>query len=137
MMQKLSVALCFLTVLALLVGCSSTAHTGAADIRLDREASYFDDFTVQDETVLLRCVLQIENDGAEHEVTIKGFFPDDVGKLIDFSPLVGYPEAADPEGQTFLLRHGTNTVNVVFRGDYAGTPQKANRLLPEITIEPA
>ena len=59
-MQKLSVALCFLTVLALLVGCSSTAHTGAADIRLDREASYFDDFTVQDETVLLRCVLQIE-----------------------------------------------------------------------------
>ena len=39
MMQKLSVALCFLTVLALLVGCSSTAHTGAADIRLDREAS--------------------------------------------------------------------------------------------------
>ena len=70
MMQKLSVALCFLTVLALLVGCSSTAHTGAADIRLDREASYFDDFTVQDETVLLRCVLQIENDGAEQEVTI-------------------------------------------------------------------
>ena len=51
--------------------------------------------------------------------------------------LVGYPEAADPEGQTFLLRHGTNTVNVVFRGGYAGTPQKANRLLPEITIEPA
>ena len=84
MMQKLSVALCFLTVLALLVGCSSTAHTGAADIRLDREASYFDDFTVQGETVLLRCVLQIENDGAEHEVTIKGFFPDDVGKLIEF-----------------------------------------------------
>ena len=128
---------------ALLAGCAEKAVSplcGNAEcecIQLDEALSYFDSYTIEDDVVSIKCALRLNNSGEACRVRIKGFFPNDVGKLLTDSPLDGYPVDSHAEDCVFNIQRGTSTVFVVFRGSYAGSPQKADRLLPEIVIEAA
>ena len=101
-----------------------------ADIRLDKANSCFSGFTVEGEKVYLECVLEVVNDsGEEAEVAISADFSEDaqIG-LLEEGTLRGYRD--DRQTDTFLLKEGSQTITVVFIGDFDGNPHKVDRLLP-------
>ena len=104
------------------------------EIRIDAEESFYCDFEVKDDKVLIYCTILIENPtNAEADIMLSANFENDVKSgLLKESPLDGYQ--SDLETKTFKLVEGDNRVDVVFMGEYAGTYQKHDRLLPEIQL---
>ena len=95
------------------------------------EDSYHSHFYVKDDKAYIGCVMIIKSP-RNCDIRLLGTFPKDEGKLLKYSSIFGY----DPESgsDTFHLERGRNRFEVVFIGDYAGTYQKQDRLLPEIEI---
>ena len=100
---------------------------------IDHDNSCFMDFRVEDEKVYIECVLTIESK-MNYDVYIEGYFPHDEGKLLKDRSIYAYDKETGSD--RFKLVRGTNSFSVVFVGDYAGTYQKHDRLLPNITIRP-
>jgi len=105
------------------------------EIRIDTEESFYSDFEVKDEKVLIYCTILIENPtNAETNITLSANFDNDVKLgLLKESSLDGYQP--DLETKTFKLIKGDNWIDVVFIGEYAGKNQKHDRLLPDIQLK--
>lgn len=97
--------------------------------------SFFNDFSVKDDTVNINCYVVLENTSNKQQTfKLIGYLPDDVGKLLVNKKII----AVNKKGEERLFTIPANTTksfNVAFAGKYAGTYQKANKLLPEIEIQ--
>lgn len=105
------------------------------EIRIDAGESFYSDFEVKDEKVLIYCTILVKNPTkSETNITLSANFDNDVklGLLKDAS-LDGYQ--SDLETKTFNIIKGDNWIDVVFIGEYAGKNQKHDRLLPDIQLK--
>jgi len=131
--QNMRKILSIILLLALLAGCSGAQQ----EIILHEEESWLQEFYEADGTVHILCHLTVENTTeADKTVTIRGSSQADVKiGLLESPELIGM--APETQAETFLLKAGqTAILTVDFTGTYAGTLQKADRLLPgEIIIE--
>lgn len=97
--------------------------------------SWFNDFAVEGDQVTLYCRLDVVN-ASDHpcEISLYGDFADDVaGGLLKESRLPAH-DVEDTTMTSFRLEPGENKFQVVFLGDFAGTAEKRDRLLPAIEI---
>jgi len=121
-----------LLVLSFVVLCLCSCQK--REIRIDRNESFYSSFRIENNKVYIVCNVLINNPNIEAaKVTLSGLFENDVKNgLLKEALLPGY--ATDCETAEFNLEKGDNRIEVVFIGDYAGTNQKHDRLLPEIRI---
>lgn len=105
------------------------------EIRIDTEESFYSNFEVKDEKVLIYCTILVKNPTkAETTITLSANFDNDVKMgLLKESSLDGYQ--SNLETKTFKLNKGDNWIDVVFIGEYAGKNQKHDRLLPDIQMK--
>ena len=103
-------------------------------IKLDEADSFFSDFKVEDDKVYIYCTLFIENQSdIEKNVALKASLDNDAKNgLLKEAVIDGY--SVDGSTKTFKLQKGENQIDVVFIGDYAGTEERIDRLLPDIEI---
>lgn len=129
--MKIRVLIVFLIIFLFLGLCSCEKR----ELRLNIEESFFSDFKVKDEKVLIHCTLLIENPTKTAiEVKFSANFEEDVnGGLLKKSELDGYQ--LDLKTKTFKIDKGDNWVDVFFIGEYAGKNQKHDRLLPNIQMK--
>lgn len=111
----------------------NTKYARISRTEIDHDKSFFMDFWVEAEKAYIECNLTIKSK-MDYDVCIEGHFPQDEGKLLKDRSIYAYDK--ETGSNRFKLVRGTNKFTVVFVGDYAGTYQKSNRLLPDITIRP-
>ena len=112
-------------------GC--IAHLQLSKTFIINDESYFSDFYVKDDKVYIECEMSI-NSPRNCDIQLQGSFMRDEGKLLKNATVFAYDKETGSD--RFKLVRGTNRFRVVFIGDYGGTPQKFDRLLPDITIRP-
>lgn len=98
------------------------------------DASWYSDFSVQGDKVYITCVVTVACSEAT-ELQIYGDFREDAGKLLKNPLLLG--QLGDDSNRlqsTAALPRGQTELRVVFVGDFAGTDQKQNRLLPQLYL---
>ena len=125
----MKITIVVLLLVVLVMGC--LAYLQYSNMFIIEENSYYSHFYVKDDKAYIGCVMVIKSP-RDCDIRLLGTFPRDEGKLLKYSSVF----ANDPESEsdTFHLERGRNRFEVVFIGDYAGTYQKQNRLLPEIEI---
>lgn len=127
-----------LTILFLVVSMlMSFASCSRADqIYVDKSQSYFSDYEVEDDKVFIKCHITIENTFEDEKtVTLSAILPEDVTNGLLKNETIKALKEDGSEMEFVLLPNTSNSFDVVFVGEYAGTNQKANRFLPEINIE--
>lgn len=104
------------------------------DVKLNEEKSYFSNFKIENDKVYIYCTLYVENKSVSQKVVeIMALFENDAQNgLLKEDAAVGY--SIDKGENKINLYNGENQIDIVFIGEYAGTPQKSDRLLPEIVI---
>lgn len=94
--------------------------------------SWFSDFYVLNDKVYIECVVTVECSEAT-SIQLYGCFPKDEGKLLKDALLLGqFGDSMDSLQDTAELPAGTTELHVYFIGDFAGTNQKQDRLLPTL-----
>lgn len=136
-MKKRVFAFCILFsafVLSLLYSCGTDGNT-ECDIEVVKDGSYYSDYSVEGETVTIRCriVLKNKSDTAA-DFEIYGDFSSDKGSLLNEGVLKG-TDAGSNGGSFALQPNEGKAFDVIFAGTFAGTYQKKERMLPEITIK--
>ncbi|MBO4419914.1 MAG: hypothetical protein J5789_08850 [Oscillospiraceae bacterium] len=110
-------------------------------ITLDAEQSWFSDYEIRGNQVLLTCMLTLENESMTTQIgSLYACFPQDVGTLVQEERLPGLLDSEGekeipldaPEPTLLSLGSGQTVLRVVFMGTYAGGTQKHDRLLPEL-----
>lgn len=111
------------------------------NVLLEKEKSYFNDFSVAGSRVYIHCNVVLKNTG-NNAVTVRlhAFSLDDVtGGLLKQKELEN-SNADNTPVYYYLPPQSEKSFTVTFTGEYGGTSQKHNRLLPEIqmeTVQPA
>ncbi len=100
---------------------------------LNEDKSFFSSFYVKDDKVYIECDVVIDS-LIDFDIEMCGSFKRDEGKLLKHPVIYAYDKETGSD--KFHLVQGSNSFRVVFIGDYGGTPQKADRLLPYIYIYP-
>ena len=93
------------------------------------------DFYIQNNKVYIVGGVSIKNNTSEmqkYSLTATSEYDHENG-LIKSATLEGYDDSLESNEFT-IAGNETQTFTIVFVGDYAGTPQKGNRLMPEISI---
>ena len=129
MKKYLATILLLVGVVMLFSGC-----TQKNTVEIVKKESFYSDFTVEGNKVYIKCELAVDNStGQEATVEFYADFPDDVNiGLLTSARLMGYQENGGTS--EFSLAEGKQRVVVVFIGDFAGTNQKHDRNLPNITL---
>ena len=125
------VCLALLILCFLLGGC--TNNSNLEEIRIIHEKSFFKDYEIQNETVLIYCKVYIQNDSQQRK-TVKllgSFHEDHASGLLKESQIYASTEG-DADEISFIVPPGGIALDVVFRGGFGGFSQKQNRLLPDI-----
>lgn len=92
--------------------------------------SWLSDFYVLNGEAYIKCIITVECSEAT-EIQLYGYFPKDEGKLLKEALLLGqFGDSTDSLRGTAELPTGTTELHVYFIGDFAGTNQKQDRLLP-------
>ena len=135
-MKKNLFALCmllFVCTLALL--CSCCAEDAESSVEVIKDSSYFSDYSVEGESVAIKCIVTLKNKSDTAAVfEIYGDFSADKGTLLTDGVLKG-TDAVSGDGSFTLRPNEEKTFTVIFSGTFAGTDQKKDRLLPEITVK--
>lgn len=99
-------------------------------VRIDDKNSFFEDFTVQDDVVNIKCKLFLQNvSGQDKKFYIRAKSPEDVGVLLSDENLMVREMGAE---KLFECKAGERiAVDVTFVGQYGGTEQKADREMPD------
>ena len=132
--KRVVVLIFFLTVMSYLL-CACESQSGTPEITIDYEKSYFLDFSVEGERVIIRCHYSIINhSNTNRSIQLQGDFQDDCdlglvreGKLYARIDL-------EAESEIVVLLPGNNEVDVLFVGTYGGNNIKNNRLLPKTAV---
>ncbi len=127
-MKKALILVCVVCVMLCLFSCKSNG------IKLNEEKSFFSDVKIENDKVYIYCTLFLENhSNAQKVVEIKALLENDAKNgLLKEAKLYGY--TVDENSKAFHLEQGENQIHIVFIGEYAGTPEKVDRRLPEIEI---
>ena len=127
-MKKAIIFVYILCMMLCLFSCKSN------DVKLNEEKSYFSNFKIENDKVYIYCTLYVENKSVSQKVVeIMALFENDAQNgLLKEDAAVGY--SIDKGENKINLYNGENQIDIVFIGEYAGTPQKSDRLLPEIVI---
>ena len=132
--------LCMALLLCCLSGCVSvlepeTSATDAPVVSLDRETSFFDDFAMSGEKVVITCIVWLENTGGTTQsVSLCGHFDEDRALGLVVEAVLYGSFATDGSETTFTVPPGRHQYTVYFCGTCGGNMQKADRLLPEIDV---
>ena len=121
----------FIILLALTL-ITSCGNSHQEIILLNKDDSYFMDFTVNENLVYIECYLIVTNTGQDElEYSISADFTKDVRTgLLKESVLYACDEQTNK--QIFILQPGaTEKFYCTFIGEYAGIYQKHDRNLPE------
>lgn len=104
-------------------------------ISLVKSESYFSDFNVKNQKVYLDCYITLKNiSNTEKTVKLTASFPDDVNTgLLKESILPGLNKN-NKESKFIIHPNSQKSFNVTFVGDFAGTIQRHERLLPKVNI---
>lgn len=124
--RKLLAILMMICILA--AGCAKNSEM----VTICDENCFFSDFYEEDGIVHILCEVTLENAGNEDlTVTITGSSQEDVdGGLLTEPGLKGVD--LDTGSEEFLIPAGQQvTVTVDFQGEFGGTLQKADRLIPD------
>lgn len=127
--MRVKFILVVLFLVVLLGGC--IAYLQLSKMFIINEESFFSDFYVKDDKVYLECEMSI-NSPRDCDIQLQGTFVRDEGKLLKNATVFAYD--IENGSNSFHIVCGTNRFRVVFIGDYGGTPQKFDRLLPEIKL---
>lgn len=136
MIKKITIMLMFILI-AGQVSCSfnNNADIVERQVIIIEEESYFHDFVVKSNKVYLSCDITVKNlMDQDASFYLIGNFIEDEGRLL----AKGRLSAKNIETKDNLFHIGeyeTKTYAVVFIGEYAGTYEKHDRLLPELEIE--
>ena len=134
MKKYINILLLVLIGVIMLIMCVSCK--GVNDISIDKKSSYFSDYIVKNDKVYIRCYITLTNTfETEKSVTLSAKLPEDVRTGLLKNETV---KALDEKGEEIIFVLPPNTsesLEVIFVGDYAGFMQKNNRNLPEICIK--
>ena len=121
------------SIIFILLLCKCIAYRQMDKLVLVENKSFHSIFYVRDDKAYIECELTLDS-ALERDIKIQGTFPRDEGKLLKNATIYAYDIETGVD--TFHLVRGTNKFTVVFIGDYGGTFQKFDRLLPDITLIP-
>ena len=129
----------FILFAAFICACSVSRETSQIEqeYTIDRDQSWFSNYTVSDGQVIIECHLCLNNQSGENKsVCLMGDFSEDekAGLLKEKNLIATHKSASDQ--LLFELLPGENVFDVLFVGSWGGNDQKANRLLPEIVVVP-
>lgn len=121
-------ALCIIIVCCCFIACRPEQR-----VLLVQEESFFSDYEIKGERVVLTCYLTFYNPySSEVKVNVYGDFSKDVETgLLKGSELIGLCDGEE----IIVLSPGETSIYVTFIGDYDGVPQKYNRKLPDIDVK--
>ena len=119
--------------------CSASKDTTRMEqeFTIDRDRSWFSDFTVSDGKVIIECHICLYNQSDEiRSICLIGDFSEDekVGLLKEKRLIATHKSSSDQ--LQFELMPGENDFDVLFVGSSGDNNQKTNRLLPEISVIP-
>lgn len=124
-----------LIVLSCLLGACSNADQSDDSIQIDMSKSWFRDFFVENEKVVIKCRIFIDNptDNEVRVILIGSFQKDYEAGLLKEMRIVAVLEEK-PEDIIIIVPPGGAVFNIDFCGTYGGLFQKQDRLLPEIEV---
>jgi hypothetical protein len=128
-MRNYVIIFLLISIITMFCGCAKKNT-----LEIINKESYYSNYIIDGDKVYIECELAFNN-LRETETTIELYadFPDDVELgLLKNAKIMGYHD--DLLTSTFSLPEGKTRIFVVFIGDFAGTNQKHDRNLPNITI---
>jgi len=134
-MKKIIVAVIVIILISAIVS-GVRVNGNEKTLRINEEESYFDGFYVKDNKVFIKCEFSITNSNqTERAFHLFAMMDEDVkiGLLKDAKIY-----AVDDRFNKKTFKVGAKStlrIDVLFMGDFNGTYQKTDRLLPDITIE--
>lgn len=114
------------------LGCSQQEDL---DVVVNYERSFLNCYYEENGTVHIICTIDLKNvSNQDIRFRVRGYSPEDVdGGLLKTSSLIGINTKTNDE--YFLIKADECTIFMIdFRGEYGGNLQKADRLIPEVTI---
>jgi hypothetical protein len=140
MMRKIIWVIVISFIVSSLAACSSSSvpsHQVLADnVSLDMGGSYFSDFEVSGDSVLVYCVVTLENHNHKGiRLKLNGNFEEDVTIGLLKSENLTATNRGDNSQIFTLPANARATFDVVFVGEFGGTNMKNDRLLPTISAE--
>lgn len=98
-------------------------------VRINYQKSFFQDFSVEDNIVNIKCSLYIYNVyEQDKKFYIRATSSEDVGKLLNKEDLIVQENGKE---KIFELKaNESNTFDIVFEGEFGGINQKVDRQLP-------
>ena len=132
-MKRILIMLAAVGILLLMASCGRDS----ARVEICSDGSWLGDYTITGDQVDFFCTVKIINTGSEEQkINLYGDSSEDMaGGLRKTGRLIAHP-ADDPAGTVLSVLPGEHAYEVVFTGEYAGTPVKQDRLLPPLEIVP-
>lgn len=124
-----------LIVCFVLLGSLLIFHANAQDVVVIEKESYFNDFKVDGDSVLIHCVITLKNKSSQFKnIKIQANLPEDVETGLLKSQTVY--AVNNTGGKVFGIPSKTtfSHLDVTLKGEYGGAPAKANKLLPKLII---
>ena len=119
-MKRILIMLAAVGILLLMASCGRDS----ARVEICSDGSWLGDYTITGDQVDFFCTVKIKNTGSEEQkINLYGDFSEDMA-------------GDDPAGTVLSVLPGEHAYEVVFTGEYAGTPVKQDRLLPPLEIVP-
>ena len=128
MKKILKTSICIIALLLFVTGCAEKTP----NISLIEDESYFDEFYVENDRVVLMCKIALKSTYKNVKtVNIYAYSPKDVeGGLLVSDKLLGYNSALN--NSDFIISAGeSRQFEIYFVGEFGGRMVKENRLLPE------
>ena len=136
-MRKISIIIALLVMSSNLLFSLGLKEKENKILEIIEEKSFFNDFKVIDEKVLIECKITIKNNSDKNlSFKINAVFEDDVNLgLLKYKTLEGYKNDLINNIFTISANEIIEYCQIIFIGESAGNYQKANRNLPkEINI---
>ena len=135
-LKRILLLLLLIPMIMLSVACSADSPTNKATVSVVNSESFFSNFTVDNDQVYIKCHITLQNtEDEEQRVKMAAVCPDDVENGLLKSEKIYAVNKHDEVKEFVIEPNSTKSFNVVFLGEFAGTAEKSNRLLPEIIIE--
>lgn len=116
--------------------CFADNSVNKAAVSVVNSESWFSDFTVENDKVYMKCHITLENtDNKEQRIKMAAVCSDDVENGLLKEEKIYAVNKQDEVKEFVIKSNSTQSFDVVFLGEFAGTAQKSNRLLPEIIID--
>ena len=119
----------------LLPAAACHRNDAAGEPFLAENDSWFDDFQIIGESVVVSCHLTIESPGdADVTVEIYGDFSEDAESGLVKESVIKAVSLDDCDVSRLIIPPGRTQLDVVFMGTHGSSEKKQDRLLPEIEI---